>query len=345
MSNTATYSAAYAKVKALSRGLLTEHDYAQLLSRKRVPDICSYLKNNTSYNDALKDIKDTSVHRGDLEGALKGANKDVYKKLASFLQGSAKTFMNVYVVQFEIEAIKCVLRNINSSGIINEEAAIPAYFDRLVRFDAELLQSSTTLLDALKRLSSTPYYDLLFPFITSKNDVNMFELEITLDIYFYKYMYKMVRKHLSGEDFTLVMHTFGVHMDLLNMLWIYRCKNYYNVGNGIIDQYIIPIHYKLKKRDIAAFSEANSPAQLNMLYQQTHYADVFKKQAAAFHEQNVSQYLYDIYLRQYKHKPFTLAEVISYIHIKECEINNLIKIIEGARYSLDMNEINKFLIR
>ncbi len=343
--NVPAYSATYAKVKALSRGLLDKDDYKELLSKKSVGEVAAYLKSYTAYRESMHDIKETTVHRGELEEVIKASNTTDFIHFSHFLYGDKKKFLSIYAVRFEIDTIKLMMRIINSDGILSETVNVPAYYQKLLRIDVKRLMETNTINDFIRGLEGSPYYELLRPFINSKQQNNMFNLESALDIYYYKYAYKCIQKYLNKTDAALVMQTFGAEVDLNNILWIYRCKNYYHASNELIYAYLIPIRYKLSKSETIKLVEAANPQELYRLLTETKYSDIFEKSDMVFHEHHVSQYLFHLNELQYYSKPFTIAEITSYLYIKQAEINNLIKIIEGIRYKLDMDEIYRYLIK
>ena len=71
-----------AKVRSLHGEQLDERDYAELLSRRNVPEIAAYLKNETHYKYALRDVRENNVHRGQLEDLLR---KDVFREVRQAL--------------------------------------------------------------------------------------------------------------------------------------------------------------------------------------------------------------------------------------------------------------------
>ena len=54
---------------------LTEKDYSNLLACQNVTEVMSYLKSNTHYSAALRDINEREVHRGRLEVLLDMSSK------------------------------------------------------------------------------------------------------------------------------------------------------------------------------------------------------------------------------------------------------------------------------
>ena len=50
---------------------LGEEMYQELLHKKSVAEIAGYLKHETSYAAALKDVRENNIHRGQLESILR----------------------------------------------------------------------------------------------------------------------------------------------------------------------------------------------------------------------------------------------------------------------------------
>lgn len=69
---TASNAAMATKAKAMFGKRLTASDYQQLLQKKSIPEIASYLKNETLFREALEGYSETGLHRGQLE-MLSGA--------------------------------------------------------------------------------------------------------------------------------------------------------------------------------------------------------------------------------------------------------------------------------
>lgn len=66
------YRKRHAAIEALS-----EEMYQELLHKKSVAEIAGYLKHETSYAAALKDVRENNIHRGQLESILR---QEIFKK-------------------------------------------------------------------------------------------------------------------------------------------------------------------------------------------------------------------------------------------------------------------------
>ena len=86
-----------AKAKAMYGGRLNKNVYLDLTRKLTIGEVVSYLKSQTSYADALKDINIRHVHRGQIEDCL---NQEYYHRCAKLMKYSPKSDEDFYL--FEI---------------------------------------------------------------------------------------------------------------------------------------------------------------------------------------------------------------------------------------------------
>ena len=60
-------NAVLAKARSMYGKHLTPESYDELLKKRTVNDVVSYLKSETAYGPILEGLKETSIHRGQLE--------------------------------------------------------------------------------------------------------------------------------------------------------------------------------------------------------------------------------------------------------------------------------------
>ena len=82
------YSGINAKIKAMMGKLLTIKDYEELINKRSVGEIASYLKFQTSYASALSGIQESNIHRGELERHLYDQLFNEYIRLKKFVKQS-----------------------------------------------------------------------------------------------------------------------------------------------------------------------------------------------------------------------------------------------------------------
>ena len=105
MLGTMKYGALSGKTRAMFGRLLRKENYEELVQKKSVNEVVSYLKNNTHYHHILSDVDENNIHRGQLENLLKRDLVGDYEKLLRFTHGDLNKFIDLLYVKIEIESL------------------------------------------------------------------------------------------------------------------------------------------------------------------------------------------------------------------------------------------------
>ncbi|MDR0405639.1 MAG: V-type ATPase subunit [Clostridiales bacterium] len=338
------YSGACAKVKAMSGNFLSGGDYKALLSKTSVNDAAAYLKNHTSYGKALREVSEAEIHRGELEALLQDAWEREFVKLCRYEKGNNKKFFRVFILRYEIELLKQMLRMLESGRLSAFTDRTNGYYKKHMTIDPERLARSQNIPRFIENLRGSPYFGVLSAFTANAEHLNIFNIEMTLDVYYFTYAWKLIGKLLEKNDRRAVEKSFGTEVDLLNIMWIIRCKTYFDTPKEIIYSFILPRRYRLKHARLVALVEAKTPEETRAALRDTPYGAVFERDGG-FMERRCYKFIFKNLLRDMRRMPFSIVSMLGYIHIKENEVGNIIKIIEGIRYGLDPGEIERYLIR
>lgn len=334
------YSYLNAKIKAKTSKMLTKKDYLELLSKKSVTEVANYLKYHTSYGKVLEGVDENSIHRGDLEETLKKWQFRRSQKLMKLIKGKEANFMRFILLRYEIEDIKMMVRELHIHKSLSSIEQYLYFFEKS-HINIEKLLSATSIEEFINYLKGTEYYDILHRLVESDQTVNMFTVETALDLYYYKWIHRAKEKYLSGEDKRIITKAIGEEVDILNMLWIYRVKKFYHMDEDLIFRYLIPGGYRITKEQHQKMVRAEDAESLLKIYRDTVYAEIFEKTTSLFYDYNYWQYILEMHKNLLKTKPFSIASVISYLHLKEVELKFVTTIIEGIRYGLQPEEFKK----
>jgi len=116
----------------------------------------------------------------------------------------------------------------------------------------------------------------------------------------------------------------GTQVDLMNITFLYRLKNYHGVfGNDSIS-YLVPIHHKLHPEIIKTMADAaDTSALIKILNTKLKiYANVFNEFKNP--EQAMSQKISAEYAAAARSHPFSLAAICGFLHDTNREIKNTI---------------------
>ena len=95
MLNSFSSNAILTKVHAIFGKRLTPSDFSQMTRKSDVGEVAAFLKENPSYQKALKNINETEIHRGQLESLIK---KDLYLSLIHISRGGVHGNGYVYAL-------------------------------------------------------------------------------------------------------------------------------------------------------------------------------------------------------------------------------------------------------
>lgn len=339
-----TYSALSSKARASYGRLLTAEDYNMLIDMKNVNEIAGYLKKNTYYSEILSNVDEALIHRGQLENIIKTDIMKEYDKFLRFTSGNARKFLQSTYKKYETESLKIIFRRLETVGGVMSAEGYLLFLKNTSEVDFHKLIKSKDSLEFIENLKGTEYYDVLRPFTGTGVKINLFNLEMVLDLHYFKFLYKRMKKYLTGKDFMPLEESFGVKTDVLNMLWIYRCKKYYNMKKEIIRSYILPFNAGIRKETLNRLIEAEDIEEFLEIAGTTKYSSIFIRDIDGFFEVNFADYMYNIHMKLFRKYPLSVTAAVDYIHMKEYELSNIISIIEGIRYGLPAEKIRKFVV-
>ena len=81
-------------------------------------------------------------------------------------------------------------------------------------------------------------------------------------MFYFKTMWQVMNKKMKASDKKILVQCFGSRMDMLNIQWIYRCKQFYHLAPSDIYAVLIPIQYRLKASDIHTFNRIRDNGRL-----------------------------------------------------------------------------------
>ena len=339
-----TYGALSAKARASYGKLLTRADYEELIEKGSVAEVAGYLKESTHYSDILSNVDENAVHRGQLENIIKTDIMKEYDRFLKFTSGNARKFLQSTYKKYETESLKIIFRRLETVGSVMSAEGFLLFLKDNASLDFHRLLKSKDSMEFINNLEGTEYYSVLKPFAADNVHINLFNLEMVLDLNYFKYLHKRMKKYLHGNDKKPLEDSFGIKTDVLNLLWIYRCKKYYDMPKEIIRSYVLPYNCGIRKDTLRQLIETDDLELFAEIVAGTKYADIFVRDIDEFFEVNFAEYMYNVHMKLFRRYPLTVSAAVDYIHMKEYELSNIISVIEGIRYGLRPDKIKKFIV-
>ncbi|MCK5812254.1 MAG: V-type ATPase subunit [Clostridiales bacterium] len=343
LDNVFTYSSIATKIRGMYAKLLTMEDYQAMIEKKSVADVATYLKATTNYGQLLSKVNVSIIHRGQLEDILLQEMMNDYKKIFYHVRGNIKIFLHLLYEKYEVESLKILFRILESK---NDLALFPdsvTFLSKNQAINTSKLLSSKSSSQLIGNLRGSVYYDVLSDYETNNTFLNLFNIETSLDQYYFLQLQKQVKKLLTGNDEKVVYEALTKQLDIMNILWVYRSRKYFTMDREEMYNSMIGHQSKLSRDIIKQLVDCHDDKQFIQIVSGTKYGDIFKDENQHNYERNYQKVIYQLHVSTLRRHHFSIGSVVAYLHLKEFEIANIISVVEGIRYHIDKEEIKEFL--
>ncbi len=338
-------NAVSAKARSMYAKKLTQNDYDELLKRRNIADLVTYLKNETEYAHVLSNIKENTIHRGHLEALL---NKEYYERTSRLIRYASKSEMEFYkigIISGEIELLLNKIRILNSEIYTGYDLDIPNYLASHASFNIYGLINANTYDDIVELVKRTKYYDVLValrPKDDEPIDYNLLEIELRR-VYFSTYV-SVVKKLYRGKkqkDLLTVLYTI---IELQNITKIYRLKKYFHATPEHIKSTIFMEYSRMPKSFLEELIETPDTTTFLRKLSESRYRLFIDDQEFVYIEYYTDSIKYNLAKRYMRFSTDASLVYMTYSVILSMEIDNLKHIIEGIRYGESASSIQSMLI-
>lgn len=338
-------NAILAKARSMYSHRLTEQNYEELLKRRSVNDLVSYLKSDTVYSDILSDLKESNVHRGQLEELL---NKETFLRLDRLMRYASKKELKFYrlgVVEIEMELLLTKVRMLDSDAYTGYEMEIPDYLSKYASYPLYGLLSVNDYSSLLSLVRGTKYYEALLtyqPMDDKPVDSNMLELEFKR-IYYKEYV-DTVNKLFKGKKRKDLLTMINTSIELQNITKIYRLKKYFNAKPEQIRETLFLEYSRIPKSVMDDLIESKDASDLLKKLSSSSYKLYVDDNEFVYIEYYTEKIKYNLAKRYMRFSTDSALVFMTYKIVYQVEIDNLKHIIEGLRYGETASQIEAMLI-
>jgi len=325
--------------------LLKSEDFVELLKLDSVPAIAGYLKDRTSYGDILKPIDVSEIHRRELEVLLrKKSLNDVYR-FYGYLDMNSRKIARMMGKRFEIENLKMILRSKHTRTDISMEKFYPVLHPEL---DLEELLKIETMDETIEKLKGTSYGRILESSMHMYKDLNLVSVfENALDTWYFT---ELERIMMVNPRFSRVRRFLRMQKDLFNIQWIFRARLIFKLGRNEIMGFLIPTKDAEMLEIFDELSKAKGMNDFIEKLSRTKYSritDVLKSSKLPIDflfSRVIYRFMWEEAKKLLHNMNDGLHSFIGYAHLKEFEFMDLVSIIEGIRYRMEMELVSEYLI-
>jgi len=335
------YSGINTKLCAMKSKLLTKPDYERLCRSGSVESVVRILSEYPAYHNALAEVFNAEIHRDIVEQKLMLSLSDDFRRIYRFItEDNIKRFLSSFFLSFELGVIKMLLCMVYDEREINYTLPeLNLLISSRLKIDTAKLKASKNPEEFIHNLKGAVFYSMLTDAFTAHS--SLFKVEMQLDLYYYLNLWNQQDEELDKKNLRLMKAISGTEIDLRNIMWVYRLKQYYNLNDERVYAYLIPISHKLERAQLMRMVECQDISQLKEEIGNSPYRDVFQD----LNDMEKSYYnkMSRVYREASKAEPESLARTVGFIFFKELELRNLTSLLEGVRYNLKPNDIMGYL--
>ena len=208
----------------------------------RIPDDDLYL-NLASYGDFDKKVDILSKAYPDINYSREKVNLEAnnfkrmfaeIKSIDYFLTGLESDFFNLYFSKYEILFLQEIIESLVNDNFSRNYLT----FKSNPLSENFILDSKMDLESFIKANQSSRYYRTLLPFLNKNMQAEnlIFLTSNALMKFYYRSLLKLSKKL---KEHKLIRKFLGEEINLLNFEMLYRLKNYYDLNDGDIFNYLI----------------------------------------------------------------------------------------------------------
>ncbi|MDY0210181.1 MAG: V-type ATPase subunit [Acholeplasma sp.] len=333
------------KAKSIYGNFLKEEDYERIVKFRSIPDLVGFLKKHPNYQEALRDVSENSIHRGQLEALIKRNSFNQIERLTNQVFSKDEPFYRLSIVSQENELILSVLRTIISQEFEEMKGKIPYFFETHTKISVERLLKTTNFDELLDAVKQTPYFDILKKYYTKNPEmIRYLDIEHDLEAYYYDEAFLRIEKYYSGSLAKDLKSIFETRIELGNIIKVYRLKKFYQANAATIKSVLIKKHTRISEKKMDQIIAIDNPDAILKFLSKTEFSRFKSDQDYVYVEYYAEKIRYDL-AKKFMYFSTEVPKVfLAFITLSEIEIENLTNTIEGIRYQVDENEIKQMLI-
>jgi V/A-type H+-transporting ATPase subunit C len=343
-----------AKLRARLTKLVDEHLIEQIIDAPTLDDALIFLRNTP-----FSAIESLYTRSGDLKaGELELFKQEInlYRDLEKYLEGEVLDMIRALSLYGEIENVKNALRlffDHTYRGRDIEEAALFLYPHRIEHdIDAVRLAHAKNMDEAVGVLAESPYGEVLDQHRESvETGQSLFQVEIALDQYYFRNLIEKAGK-LHRRDRRIALRIVGIEIDLLNINWVVRFRNFYRLPQETVLGLAIPHGHTIDQdalRDVYASENVTRILQ-GIITKKYPSLAVFLSSGASDTNSRIlliEQVLDHILMLEVRRilsgYPFSIGIILAYFILKRRDIRRIGTVLHAKQYNLKKERIKDIL--
>lgn len=353
-------------------GALSKYSFINAKLRARISLILAdrvfkQLARAPSLEAALALVRETPFARleeiysatGDLRQAELELLKDeinLYQNVKAHLHPGSIELVDALLCQFEIDNLKNAIRVYFDRTIRHRPADAGAHYilyDRILHdIPIDIVVNARSFVEIAGVCEGTPYSQIIKKYShTVEAEGSLFRMEIALDHYYYANLLSAIEK-LDREDRAIAMRLVGVRIDLQNVDWIIRLRNFYDLPLETVMAAIVPGGFNLSKATIRELYGAQNVTAALQGFVKTRYPGLSAMLSSQVSDSAsrllLIRRIMEEIMRQEVQRilagyPFTVGIILAYFMLKRNELEKIRIILNAHQQGIQAERIESMI--
>jgi len=342
MRSLARYAVANAITRTMLSELLTQEDFNEIV-RAASPEEAWIVLRKTSYGEWLPE--DVRVDPLAIEKLLREATALRFKRAVRTLTGKPREVATMLLSRWDVDNLEFAFRLWHGrDSSLEEFLTYPCFVHEIPVFE---ITRAETIDEAALALRHTPYFEpVIASAKTYKEKRSVFYVEVELEKDYYRRLLEAIQA-LGGTDARKGESIIASEIDILNLSWLARLLQYYEVRTSEFRELMIPgpsaVSRQLASPDLTS-DELDGLSSMFLLGEPSEEGKGLSNlERISELEYIVREMAVDVARRLLAGYPFSINCVLSFYHLKRVELGNLYTVFAGKATGLAETEITRRL--
>ncbi len=348
------YAFINAKLRARISKILPDELFAQLAKAPSL-DAALVLLRDTPFAG----LERTYSATGDLKQAeleLLKSEIDLYKNVRQLVHPDCLELVNVLLSQFEIDNLKNAIRVFFDRSIRKRPADTSEHYILYERIAHEipidLIVNASNFDEIAGVCEPAPYSSIIRRYgLTVESEGSLFRLELAFDHHYYRSLLAAIGR-LGQPDRGIALRLAGVEIDLQNIRWIIRFRNFYDLPLEAVTAAIVPGGFNLSQTLIDEMYRAQNVTSMLRGFVKNRYPGLSTLLASETTDTTsrlllIRRIMEEIMKHETHHiltgYPFTIGIILAYFLLKKRELTKLRTLLNAKQYGVEQERIESLL--
>ena len=348
------YALINAKLRARISKILPDDVFGQLAKAPSLDAALALLRESP-----FASLEQIYAATGDLKLAeleLLKTEIELYRSIRQYLHQGSRQLVDALLAQFEIETLKNAIRIYFDRKIRKRAGGANVHYvlyDPIIHtLPIDLILNAESFDEIAGLCEGTPYRQIISKYShTVESEGTLFRMEVGFDHHYYSQLIEAINL-LDRRDRTIAIRLIGVEIDLQNISWIIRFKNFYDLPLEAILATVIPGGFHLDRAVIDELYQAQNVTSVLQGFIAGKYPGLSALLSAETSSSTARLMLIQRILDEIRRHevrrilagyPFTIGIILSYFVLKRDELQKIRMLLNAKQYGRQRAQIESML--